>query len=47
MKRRMLPITFATLLLSPVGWGQATKLNMARIDEITGLKGKMNEQEGL
>src|SRR6266480_6196998 len=33
------------LLIAVSGWSQDNKLNPSRIDEITGLKGKLNEQE--
>ena len=35
------------LLIAASTWAQATKLNAPKIDEITGLKGKLNEAEGV
>src|SRR5437773_8033526 len=37
----------ALALIAFVYAAEATDLNMARIDELTGLKGKMNEKEGV
>ncbi len=47
MKLRTSQIALGLFLASATSWGQAMKLDTARIDELTGLKGKMNEQEGV
>ena len=49
MKCKMSKIALGILLASATSWGQGTKLKLdtAKIDEITGLKGKLNEQEGV
>src|SRR6266705_1443813 len=47
MKWKMSKIALGTLLTAATSWGQGTKLDTAKIDEITGLKGKLNEQEGV
>src|SRR5258708_12854879 len=50
MKHRLSKIGFATLLTFLTldsNAAQSTKLDAARIDELTGLKGKFNEQEGV
>src|SRR6266487_1308956 len=44
MKNFLLP---TTILLGIVSSALAADLNTARIDELTGLKGKMNEKEGV
>src|SRR3989449_3099773 len=44
MKKFLLP---TTILLGIVSSAFAGDLNTARIDELTGLKGKMNEKEGV
>src|SRR5437764_5718675 len=44
MKNFLLP---TTILLGIVSSAFAADLNTARIDELTGLKGKMNEKEGV
>src|SRR6266850_4754982 len=41
----MSKIAFASLLLATAAPGQEKALNTSRIDELTGLKGKLNEQE--
>jgi len=41
----MSKIAFASLLLATAAPGQDKALNTSRIDELTGLKGKLNEQE--
>src|SRR5262249_47930646 len=45
MKVGMSKSAFALLSFAAASLGQDTKLNTARIDELTGLKGKLNEQE--
>src|SRR6266403_4708050 len=49
MKYRMSQIGFALLLALtvPSNAAQSKKLDTAEIDELTGLKGKFNEQEGV
>ena len=47
MKLKMSKMAFGLLLIAATSWGQGTKLDTAKIDEITGLKGKLNEQEGV
>ena len=50
MKPKMSKITFALLLASftlASYAAQSKKLNSAQIDELTGLKGKLNEQENV
>src|SRR5437773_4909871 len=47
MKSKMSQIALGILLASATSWGQGTKLDTAKIDELTGLKGKLNEQEGV
>ena len=47
MKSEMSKIALGILLASATSWSQETKLDTAKIDEITGLKGKLNEQEGV
>src|SRR6266568_6385586 len=47
MKRKMSKIALGILLAAATSWGQETKLNAAKIDELTGLKGKLNDQEGV
>src|SRR5205809_509180 len=47
MKWKMSKIALGILLTAATSWGQGTKLDTAKIDEITGLKGKLNEQEGV
>src|SRR2546426_4484214 len=47
MKLKMSKMAFGLLLIAATSWGQGTKLDTATIDEITGLKGKLNEQEGV
>src|SRR5262249_10575820 len=45
MKQPMSKIGFALLLATGIASGQEKKLNSATIDELTGLKGKLNEPE--
>src|SRR5262245_10109655 len=45
MNVRMSKIAFASLLLASAASAQDKKLDTAKIDELTGLKGKLNEQE--
>src|SRR5258707_8884763 len=47
MTDKMSKIAFAFLLISLAASGQDKKLNTARIDELTGIKGKLNEQENV
>src|SRR6266852_6254528 len=47
MKRKMSKIALGILLAAATSWGQGTKLDTAQSDEITGLKGKLNEREGV
>ena len=47
MKRRLSKVGFALVLTALAASGQEKKLDTARIDELTGLKGKFNEQEGV
>src|SRR6266853_7013908 len=47
MKLEMSKIALGILLAAAISWGQGTKLDTAKIDEITGLKGKLNEREGV
>src|SRR5439155_25587509 len=47
MKWKMSKIALVILLTAATSWGQETKLDTAKIDEITGLKGKLNEPEGV
>src|SRR6266496_2041818 len=47
MKSKMSQIALGMFLASATSWGQGAKLDLARIDEATGLKGKLNEQEGV
>ena len=47
MKSQMSQIALGIFLATATSWGQGTKLDTARIDEVTGLKGKLNEQEGV
>jgi hypothetical protein len=45
MKMTMSKIALAPLLIVCTVAAQETKIDTARIDELTGLKGKLNEQE--
>src|SRR5262245_35321645 len=45
MNLRMSKIAFASLFVSIAALAQEKPLNTARIDELTGLKGKLNDQE--
>src|SRR5207244_5182753 len=47
MNGKMSKIAFAFLSIALAASGQDKKLNTAGIDELTGLKGKFNEQEGV
>src|SRR6266576_2268887 len=47
MNGKMSKIAFAFLSLALAASGQDKKLNTASIDELTGLKGKLNEQENV
>src|SRR6266446_5645675 len=47
MKWKMSKIALGILLAAATSWGQGTKLDTARIDEITGLKGALNTNEGV
>src|SRR5882724_1983982 len=50
MKQRLSKTGFALLLAAftiSSNAAQSKKLNTAEIDEVTGLKGKLNEQEGV
>src|SRR3989440_10394298 len=47
MNGKMSKIALAFLSLALAASGQAKKLNIASIDELTGLKGKLNEQENV
>src|SRR6266481_4662680 len=47
MKSTLSKIAFALLLAATVSAAQSKKLNTAIIDELTGLKGKLNEQENI
>ncbi len=47
MKSKMSQIALGIFLVAATSSGQGTKLDTAKIDEITGLKGKLNEQEGV
>ena len=47
MKRRLSKIGFALLLTALAASAQEKKLDTARIDQLTSLKGKFNEQEGV
>jgi hypothetical protein len=46
-KMSKLAVLGAMFLAAFGAWGQGAKLNTSRIDEITGLKGKLNEQENV
>src|SRR2546430_15949280 len=47
MKSKMSQIALGIFLVAATSSGQGTRLDTAKIDEITGLKGKFNEQEGV
>jgi uncharacterized protein DUF1259 len=47
MKSQLSKIAFALLLAVNSSAAQSKKLDTAQIDELTGLKGKLNEQEGV
>src|SRR5437899_3954637 len=47
MNDKMSKIAFAFFSIALAASGQDKKLNTVGIDEITGLKGKLNEQEGV
>jgi hypothetical protein len=45
MKLQMSKTAFVFFIAAAIASGQDKKLNTAAIDELTGLKGKLNEQE--
>jgi hypothetical protein len=47
MKSKLSKATFALLLAVTASAAQSDKLDTAQIDELTGLKGKLNDQEGV
>ena len=47
MNSKLSKIAFALLLVASAASARDTKLNTAKIDELTGLKGKLNEQENV
>src|SRR5437773_7560967 len=47
MKSKLSKITFAFLLAATASGAESKKLGAAQIDEVTGLKGKFNEQENV
>ena len=47
MNGKMSKIAFAFLLIALAASGQDNKINTATIDELTGLKGTMNQEEGV
>src|SRR5436190_8569423 len=47
MKHQMSKIGFALLVSAGIAFGQDKKLDTAKIDELTGIKGKLNEQENV
>ena len=47
MNGKMSKIAFTFLSIALAASGQDKKLNTASIDELTGLKGKLNEQENV
>src|SRR5437762_12232705 len=47
MNAKMSKIAFAVLSITFAASGQEKKLNTASIDDLTGLKGKLNEQENV
>src|SRR6266478_2309469 len=47
MKSTLSKIAFALLLAATTSAAQSKKLDTAQIDELTGLKGKLNEQENV
>src|SRR6266581_5608964 len=47
MKSKLSKIVFALLLALTASAAQSKKLDTTQIDELTGLKGKLNEQEGV
>jgi len=47
MKSQLSKISFVLVLAVSASAAQSKKLDTARIDELTGLKGKLNEQEGV
>src|SRR5712671_5182974 len=47
MKPKLSKIAFALLLAATASAAQSKKLDTAQIDELTGLKGKLNEQENV
>src|SRR6266850_4652568 len=47
MKSKLSKIAFALLLAVNASAAQSKKLDATQIDELTGLKGKLNEQDGV
>src|SRR5260221_12978577 len=47
MKPKLSKIAFALVLAVSASAAQSKKLDTAQIDDLTGLKGKLNEQEGV
>ncbi len=47
MEWKMSKIAFGLILVCATSWGQGTKLGTAKIEEITGLKGALNKEEGV
>ena len=47
MKSKLSKIAFVLVLAATAFAAESRKLDTAQIDEITGLKGKLNEQEGV
>src|SRR5207247_10971877 len=47
MNGKMSKIAFAFLSIALAASGQDKKINTASIDELTGIKGKLNEQENV
>jgi hypothetical protein len=47
MKSKLSKITFALLLAATATAAESKKPDTAQIDELTGLKGKLNEQENV
>ncbi len=47
LRVRSLPASFLALAVALTAMGRATELDTAKIDQITGIKGAMNQQEGV
>src|SRR5260370_28764232 len=47
MEWKMSKIAFGLILVCATAWGQGRKLGTAKIEEITGLKGALNKEEGV